>query len=71
MSTPYQTCGPDCPYWQPTCVSRCEGVCAITGELVQDGNACNVPDHGDEYQPDEQKADINGSRNGKGLRSRA
>lgn len=53
MSTPYQTCGPDCPYWQPTGVSRCEGVCAITGELVQDGNACNVPDHGDEYQPDE------------------
>jgi len=53
MSTQYQTCGPDCPYWQPTGVSRCEGVCAITGELAQDGNACNVHDHGDEYQPEE------------------
>jgi hypothetical protein len=51
MSTPYQTCGPDCPYWQPTGVSRCEGICAVTGELAQDGNACNVHDHGDEYQP--------------------
>lgn len=45
-------CGMDCPYWQPTGISRCEGVCAITGELTQDGNACNVPDHDDEYQPD-------------------
>ena len=42
MNTPYQTCGMDCPYWTPTGISRCEGVCAIDGELRMDGNDCDM-----------------------------
>lgn len=61
MSTPYQTCGPDCPYWQPTGVSRCEGVCNLTGDVRMDGNDCNARGYG-EYQPDDQIADDNETR---------
>ena len=42
MSTPYQICGLNCPYWQPTGISRCEGACAITGELRMEGNGCDM-----------------------------
>jgi len=42
MNTPYQTCGLNCPYWQPTGISRCEGVCAIAGELRMEGNDCDM-----------------------------
>lgn len=36
------TCGPGCQFWQPTGVSRCEGICDIHGGLTLDGQDCEV-----------------------------
>lgn len=38
----YRTCGMDCHYWTPTGISRCEGLCALAGELRMEGNSCDM-----------------------------
>lgn len=38
----YRTCGLNCPFWQPTGISRCEGACDIAGELRMEGNGCDM-----------------------------
>ena len=35
-------CGMDCPHWNPTGISRCEGLCTLDGELRMEGKGCDM-----------------------------